>query len=166
MHGIEMEGETLEKVRRGRRGPIEGEHLIGHDSDTGARPGVPMHARRSPATGAPESEPVDQPGHEPRIQRAPLERPTPVFGTAQPLRGLSGVMRKAAYVIPEHRARHWMLLMAADRIDVAEARLGEVLAEPLEKVLGDPVARRVRSNPAPYLVGAVVGLLAARKLLD
>ena len=49
---------------------------------------------------------------------------TPVFGTRQPPRGLSGVIRRAAYRIPEHKAGRWMLLMLGDRVDVWESRLG------------------------------------------
>jgi hypothetical protein len=41
-------------------------------------------------------------------------------GTAQPLRGLSGVLRRAAYRMPEHEARHWALLLVADRVDAVE----------------------------------------------
>jgi hypothetical protein len=50
-------------------------------------------------------------------------RLTPVFGTAVPPRGLSGLVRRAAYKIPEHKGKRWMLLMLADRIDVQESRL-------------------------------------------
>jgi len=48
---------------------------------------------------------------------------TAVFGTAQPVRGLSGLLRRIAYSIPETRARHWMALLLADRVDVWEHRL-------------------------------------------
>jgi len=51
-----------------------------------------------------------------------IEHLTPVFGTAQPPRGLSGVLRRAAYGIPEHKAGRWMMLLAADRVDVWESR--------------------------------------------
>jgi hypothetical protein len=49
---------------------------------------------------------------------------TPVFSSAVPPRGLSGVMRRRAYAIPEHKARRWMTLLLADRVDVWEGRLG------------------------------------------
>jgi len=45
---------------------------------------------------------------------------TPVYSTANPPRGLSGVVRRFAYTIPDYRARRWMLLLLADRIDVLE----------------------------------------------
>jgi hypothetical protein len=51
-------------------------------------------------------------------------RDTPVFGTAQPPQGISGLVRRRAYAIPEHRVRHWMLLLLADRLDLLEYRLG------------------------------------------
>ena len=50
-----------------------------------------------------------------RVQQLP-----PARGTAQPMRGLSGVVRRAAYRIPEHEARHWALLLFADRVDAVE----------------------------------------------
>jgi hypothetical protein len=48
---------------------------------------------------------------------------TPVFGTAQPPRGLSGLIRRAGYRVPEHKAGRWLLLMLGDRVDVWEGRL-------------------------------------------
>lgn len=47
----------------------------------------------------------------------------PVFGTAQPPRGLSGLIRRRAYGVPEHHAAHWLLLLLGDRVDVWESRL-------------------------------------------
>jgi hypothetical protein len=60
-------------------------------------------------------------------RRAELLSMTPVFGTAQPLHGLSGVLRRVAYSTRETRARHWMLLLAADRVDVLEHRVGKLV---------------------------------------
>lgn len=49
---------------------------------------------------------------------------TPVFGTSVPLRGLSGVVRRYAYGrFSEARAAHWLLLIAADRVDAGESHL-------------------------------------------
>lgn len=45
---------------------------------------------------------------------------TPVFGTMVPLRSVSGLLRRLAYRIPEQRPRRWLLLLIADRVDVAE----------------------------------------------
>jgi len=46
-----------------------------------------------------------------------------VRSSVLPPRGLSGLVRRAAYRVPDHRPRHWMLLLLADRIDVAESAL-------------------------------------------
>lgn len=72
----------------------------GVDRDPGARPGVPMERAPRPVGRAREM--------------------PPARGTAQPLRGMSGVLRRAAYRIPEHEARHWALLLFADRVDAVE----------------------------------------------
>ena len=46
---------------------------------------------------------------------------TPVFGTSCPPRFLSGALRKLAYRrYSEARAAHWLILVAADRVDALE----------------------------------------------
>ena len=96
-------------VRPERRGPVEGASTIGFDAPPDRRPGVPMTARPTEADGV-QGRPIltqeEQRGR--RLHRAGLDEPTPVFGTAQPYSGLSGAIRKSAYRIPEHDARHWM----------------------------------------------------------
>jgi hypothetical protein len=52
---------------------------------------------------------------------------TPVFGTAQPLRGLSGAIRRYAYKFSEGQTTHWLMLMAGDRVDFLEGRLEALL---------------------------------------
>lgn len=58
-----------------------------------------------------------------------IEHPnrTPVFGTACPPKGLSGMLRKYAYRYGEGTNRHWMTLLIADRIDVLESLIGGVV---------------------------------------
>ncbi|HEY0155765.1 MAG TPA: hypothetical protein VGF28_00580 [Thermoanaerobaculia bacterium] len=52
---------------------------------------------------------------------------TPVFGTSAPPHGLSGMLRDYAYNFGEAANRHWLTLMLADRIDVAEHLIGDLL---------------------------------------
>ncbi len=40
-----------------------------------------------------------------------------------PLKGLSGLVRKAAYKVPDWKPRRWMMLMMADRLDSLESKL-------------------------------------------
>jgi hypothetical protein len=45
-----------------------------------------------------------------------------VFGTTCPPRGLSGAIRKYSYAkYSEGQSAHWLLLVAADRVDVVES---------------------------------------------
>ena len=62
-----------------------------------------------------------------QVKRVGLKRMTPVFGTGQPLRGVSGLVRRLAYSIRETKARHWMMLLLADRVDVLEHRLAKLV---------------------------------------
>lgn len=50
------------------------------------------------------------------------ERPglTAVFGTPNPPKGLSGKIRRYAFTFSESKIRHWLLLLAADRVDMVE----------------------------------------------
>lgn len=54
-----------------------------------------------------------------------VQRPA-VFGTAVPPSGLSGVLRRAAFKWSESRWTHWLMLMAADRINVVEGVLADI----------------------------------------
>src|SRR5690348_14291933 len=86
------------------------------DLDPAMRPGVPMRRSPQPAAGAHE-ELGPQPKRVRVLHRKGLRALPPVFGTAQPPKGLSGLLRRVAYGIPETQARHWMLLIVADRTD-------------------------------------------------
>jgi hypothetical protein len=100
----------------------------GADARQAQRPGVPMEKEPpEPAGNAHWLQPdeMENPGWV--LKRAGLEKLTPVFGTSVPPRGLSGIMRTAAYKIPEHFTSHWLLLMAADRVDVVEDRIKRYL---------------------------------------
>lgn len=97
------------------------------DAAVESRPGVPMErdARHVAADHGPAARwdrPVQQRGAA-ILARSGLRSATPVFGTAQPARGLSGVVRRAAYRIPDHRSSRWVLLVMGDRLDVLEHRL-------------------------------------------
>jgi hypothetical protein len=95
----------------------------GVDLDPKRRPGVPMEALPQPVPGA--QTPVEpQRADEPVIHKhGGLSKMPPVYGTAVPPKGLSGVLRKVAYGYPDHWVRHWMVLLLADRVDVWEHRL-------------------------------------------
>jgi hypothetical protein len=97
----------------------------GVDLDPKDRPAYPKE-NLTRQTGAHWEFPERQPGHETREKSPEHKWVTPVFGTAVPLKGLSGALRKLAYKFGEGRARHWLMLIAADRIDVIESRMSAV----------------------------------------
>jgi len=95
----------------------------GADLDPADRPAVPWE-QPGIETGAHWEMPEDQPHDGTRERSIEHGRLPPVFGTAQPLKGLSGAIRRYAYDrFSEGRAAHWLLLIAADRVDVAESRV-------------------------------------------
>ncbi len=116
------------------------------------RPGVPMErVPPQPLQGTHWRQPTQQAARVRVTKRMELAKLTPVFGTAQPPKGVSGLIRWLAYGVPEHHPRHWMLLLAADRIDVVGHRLGRVakwlpLALPAVAVLGFTMAQRRRQR--------------------
>ena len=94
----------------------------GADLDHADRPAFPREVALP--TGAHWELPPQQEEPAPRERSIEHERLTPVFGTAVPLRGASGAIRRLAYRrFSEARAAHWLLLMMGDRVDVVEHRL-------------------------------------------
>ncbi len=96
----------------------------GYDLPIEKRPGVPMETKPSPVPGVHWVTPPYQEPTTHVTKRMELAGLPPVFGTAQPPRGVSGVLRRLAYNVPEHRPRHWALLFLADRVDVLEHGAG------------------------------------------
>ncbi len=118
------------------------------DRDPSARPGVPM----IPTTARPLSrgEIAQQQPEVPVLVSIDVGELTPVFSSAVPPRGLSGVMRRAAYQMHEHEARRWLVLLLADRVDVWE---GRVQRHP----------GRTAALLATSLAGVVAGIVATRR---
>jgi hypothetical protein len=162
----------------------------GADLDPAVRPSVPRERFDPGASGAHWHEPEQQPGGERRERSVEHARLTPVFGTAQPLHGLSGAIRRHAYDrYSEARAAHWLLLIAGDRVDAAEQHVTALLRghpdDPLTEtgVLSEGRRHGLRSRfdgtrtdvrhqvidpvlvAGPWVAGAVAGALGVRALL-
>jgi hypothetical protein len=96
----------------------------GADLDPNDRPAVPKMTFDPEATGAHWRFPERQPENWPRERSIEHQFLTPVFGTSTPPRALSGGIRRFAYrKYSEGRAAHWLLLIAADRVDAVESHL-------------------------------------------
>ncbi|MCQ1986147.1 MULTISPECIES: hypothetical protein [unclassified Arthrobacter] len=96
----------------------------GVDLDPRDRPAVPKLQFDPTLSGAHWEFPERQEEKFPRERSIEHKFLTPVFGTACPPKGLSGVMRRYAYRrYSEARAAHWLILLAADRVDAVESHL-------------------------------------------
>jgi len=88
----------------------------GVDRVVGERPGVPKEKEPAPLVATTPAQ--QQNGPAPFV--GPNRFLTPVYSTAMPPRGLSGLMRRAAYKVPDYNPKRWMLLVLSDRIDALE----------------------------------------------
>ncbi|MET0916201.1 MAG: hypothetical protein ABWY81_08385 [Jiangellaceae bacterium] len=161
----------------------------GADLDLADRPSVPRERFDPTFAGAHWEYPDRQPEKWPRERSVEHTQLPPVFGTTCPPKGLSGVVRKFSYAkYSEARAAHWLLLMAADRIDTLESTLRSfVTLRPdnpitqtgvLAEVKRHGVQSRLRHNRAdvkhhwmdpiivgaPWVGGIVVAYLLTRRL--
>lgn len=100
----------------------------GADLDRADRPAVPQERFAPELTGAHWDFPDRQVEHWPRERSIEHGILPPVFGTACPPKALSGVLRRYAYArFSEARAAHWLILVAADRVDAIESHARSLL---------------------------------------
>jgi len=109
-----------------RRKPPQDIQGWGADLDPQARPAFPKE-RTPPRFINPHWNELE--AQEPSVKVLhSTERPglTPVYGTAQPPSGLSGVIRGAAFRYSENDARHWLMLLFADRVNMVEGLIEDL----------------------------------------
>jgi hypothetical protein len=100
----------------------------GADLDPADRPSVPREQYDPSLAGAHWRFPERQPEWVPRERSIEHKFLTPVFGTAQPLHGASGRIRRIAYArYSEGRTAHWLLLVAGDRVDAFGSHVRSLL---------------------------------------
>jgi hypothetical protein len=100
----------------------------GADLDPADRPAVPREHVDPGLTHEHWRVPAEQPQAWPRERSIEHGQLPPVFGTSCPPHGLSGAVRRLAYRrFSEGRAAHWLLLLAADRVDVVESVTSSLL---------------------------------------
>ncbi len=98
------------------------------------------------------------------------ERPTmtPVFGTSTPPSGVSGSMRRFAFRFSENDIRHWLLLLAADRVNVVEGLVDDLSRGHIPNIFAEMGGKaELKHNPAGAARKAlvVVGILGVGYLL-
>ena len=147
--------------------PQKHAHIPGWGADLSLsdRPAYPME--RSP----PRLDGVQL--HEPEMQRQTVEvlqsneRPgmTPIFGSPCPPSGLSGSMRRLAFRFSENDLRHWLILLAADRVNVGEGLLQDIAQGVVPNIYGEMGGRaewrynRAGATRKLLTTAAVLGLL-------
>jgi hypothetical protein len=117
----------------------------------------------------------------PPIQRPEVEilqsiehiRQPAVVGTSTPPRGVSGLIRRAAFRWSESNWIHWLMLMGADRIDVVEGLVDDLAHARIPNIPAEMGIRsELRFNKKGFakkvavigIVSAIaVGLLARRR---
>jgi hypothetical protein len=118
-----MSEDTMDPTTNPHHGGAPGAQRFGRapveaaDLDPSRRPGVP---RERPPQPWPNSRfPPQRMTAEPSapMHGRPNKQLPPVYGTAVPPRGVSGLIRQAAYRYPDHVPIHWLLLLFADRVD-------------------------------------------------
>jgi hypothetical protein len=102
----------------------------GADLELRNRPGVPREINRESVLTSGGDDYDKIPRQTPRVEilvSTEHKKLTPVFGTACPPKGLSGVVRRLAFRFSEGKKAHWMLLLFADRVDVVESAVSGML---------------------------------------
>ena len=150
-----------------RGGQARHAHIVGWgaDLDRADRPAVPMERRPPRLEGLHKDMLEPQHLHDHQEVLHSSERPglTPVFGTPQPPRGLSGGLRRLAFGWSENDLRHWLVLLAADRVNMVEGLVSDLAhghVPNLWKEIGGPAL--LKHDPkGTARKAAVIGLVAA-----
>ena len=92
------------------------------------------------------------------------ERPnvSAVFGTSTPPSGLSGMLRRFAFTFSESSYGHWLPLMVADRVGVAEGILGDLAHGHIPNIVAELGWKAEwRYNRKGFVTRVLVGTLLA-----
>jgi hypothetical protein len=129
----------------------------GADLELKNRPAVPME--RTPPRFIHQHEgQIEQQAESVEVLVSP-ERPgiTPLFGTAQPPSGVSGMIRRAAYKMTENDVRHWLMLLLADRVNVVEGIVDDLAHGKVPNLLGEMgIKAEWKHNPAGLVKKAAI----------
>ncbi|WP_235965367.1 hypothetical protein [Caenimonas soli] len=132
-------------------------HGWGADLDPVNRPAIPKERTPPRLANVHWDKPSAQPQHV-RVLHS-NERPgiTPIFGTSTPPSGVSGKMRELAFRFSENDMRHWLILLAADRVNVGEGLLSDLAHGHIPNLFAEMGGRAEwRHNRAGFVRKALV----------
>ena len=149
-----------------KRKPPAGIQGWGADLDPGVRPAVPKERTPQRFMDVHWDDIEPQPDRGVKVFHS-TERPglTPVYGTAQPPSGLSGMIRHGAFHYSENDLRHWLMLLFADRVNVVEGIIEDLAhghVPNIFKEMGGPAEWRYNRQGfirKAAIAGGVVALL-------
>jgi hypothetical protein len=158
-----------------RNQPIDPSKVLGWGVDADPRndPTYPMRdVSRDDKAGMSWRRPPQQDGTVEVLKSIERNNLSAVFGTSTPPRGLSGTIRRQAFRYSESQWAHWLMLMAADRVNVVEG-LVEDLGQ--GRIPNIPAEMGIRSELAHNRAGLMkkvavtgiiigIGMLAANML--
>lgn len=135
-------------------------HIVGWgaDLDRSRRPAHPME-RTPPRLPHPVEPPPQQDSPVEVLHSTERDGITPIYGTPQPPKGLSGMLRRVAFKYSENDLRHWLLLLFADRINSGEGIVSDLARGHVPNLyaeMGGPA--ELRHNPAGAARKAAVGV--------
>jgi hypothetical protein len=149
-----------------KRTPPSGIQGWGADLDPGVRPAVPKERTPQRFVDAHWDDIEPQADRGVKVLHS-NERPglTPIYGTAQPPSGVSGMIRHGAFRFSENDLRHWLMLMFADRVNVVEGIIEDLAhghVPNIFKEMGGPAEWKYNRQGfirKAVIAGGVVGLL-------
>lgn len=157
--------EQTEPEDRQRRPPA-GIQGWGADLDPAVRPAVPKERTPQRFVDAHWDDIEPQRPRDVKVFHSNERRGlTPVYGTAQPPSGLSGLIRHAAFRHSENDLRHWLMLLFADRVNVVEGLLDDLAHGHVPNIfreMGGPAEWKYNRQGfirKAVIAGGVVGLL-------
>lgn len=151
----------IDSTPPGPRARADKSTILGWGADLSPqdRPAVPRE-RTPPRLDVPWTEPEAQAVTVEVLHS--IERPglTPVFGTSVPPSGISGMLRRQAFKTSESDIRHWLLLLLADRINVLEGLVSDLMHGRVPQVLDEMGLNAQWRQHRERALRAVAGLAA------
>jgi hypothetical protein len=140
----------------------------GVDADPANDPTYPMRdVSRESKGGLDWQRPTLQPEQVEVLRSTEHNRRPAVYGTSTPPSGLSGAIRRKAFRKSEGKWSHWLMLLAADRINVIEGIGDDLMHGRVPNIPGEMGIRSEVKYNMPGLIrkvavtGAVLAVIAA-----
>lgn len=140
----------------------------GVDADPENDPTYPMRDMSHDSKGGLDwRRPTLQPQDVEVLRSTEHNRRTAVFGTSTPPSGLSGAIRRQAFKRSEGKWSHWLMLLAADRVNMVEGIGDDLLHGRLPNIPAEMGMRSELRYNMPGLVrkvavtGAVLAVIVA-----